>query len=253
VKTTLRRERIDVLLVERGLAPSRARAQALVLAGQVVAGDQRVDKPGQLVEVTLALRLKGEAQPYVSRGGVKLKGAIDRFGLKVAGAVCADIGASTGGFTDCLLQEGAARVHAIDVGHGQLHEKLRTDARVISREGVNARNLTDADLPEPVAVVVIDVSFISLKLVLPPVLRRLTPGGVLIALVKPQFEVGPQFVEKGGVVRDAAARADAIRAIEGFVRAEGLSVVGVMDSTLPGPAGNVEALLVARREAAPAP
>jgi 23S rRNA (cytidine1920-2'-O)/16S rRNA (cytidine1409-2'-O)-methyltransferase len=243
----MKKERLDVLVHERGLADSRTRAQALILAGLVVVDDQRVDKPGTRVPVDAELRLKGEVLPYVSRGGLKLKGAIDAFKLDVRGAVCADIGASTGGFTDCLLQEGALRVHAIDVGHAQLHEKLRVDPRVISREGVNARNLTDEELPEPVGVVVIDVSFISLKLVLPPVLRRLTPNGVLIALVKPQFEVGPQFVEKGGVVRDAAARADAISGIEQFVLAQGLSVVGVMDSTLPGPAGNVEALLVARR------
>ena len=156
----VRKVRLDVLVHERGLAESRAKAQALILAGQVVVGDQRVDKPGAQVPEDAELRLKGEVLPYVSRGGLKLKGALDHFSLneRVRGAVCADIGASTGGFTDCLLQEGAARVHAIDVGYGQLHEKLRVDPRVISRERVNARHLTDEDLPEPVDIVVIDVS-----------------------------------------------------------------------------------------------
>ncbi len=240
-----RKERLDVLVVERGLAESRTKAQAMILAGQVVVADQRVDKPGALVPVEAELRLKGEVLPYVSRGGLKLKAAIERFGLDVRGRVAADIGASTGGFTDCLLQEGATRVHAIDVGYGQLHEKLRTDARVRSRERVNARYLTAEELPEPVDVVVIDVSFISLTQVLPAVLPFLKPGGLLVALVKPQFEVGPDKVGKGGVVRDQAARQEAIDSVSAFVREHGLAVRGVMDSTVPGPAGNVEALLVA--------
>ncbi|MGZ3459295.1 MAG: TlyA family RNA methyltransferase [Archangium sp.] len=240
-----RKERLDVLVVERGLAESRTKAQALILAGQVVVADQRVDKPGALVPVEAELRLKGEVLPYVSRGGLKLKAALERFGLDVRGKVAADIGASTGGFTDCLLQEGATRVHAIDVGYGQLHEKLRTDSRVRSRERVNARYLTAEELPEPVDVVVIDVSFISLTQVLPAVLPFLEPGGLLVALVKPQFEVGPDKVGKGGVVKDPAARQEAIDSVTAFVRAQGLAVRGVMDSTVPGPAGNVEALLVA--------
>lgn len=245
----MKKERLDVLVVERGLAESRTRAQALILAGQVVVDDQRVDKPGTRVSVEAELRLKGEVLPFVSRGGLKLQAALERFEVDVTGAICADIGASTGGFTDCLLQRGAVRVHAIDVGYGQLHEKLRKDPRVISRERVNARHLTDEELPELVSVMVIDVSFISLKLVLPGVLPRLAPGGVLIALVKPQFEVGPAQIEKGGVVRDEAARKGSIDAIERFVGEQGLSVVGVMDCPVPGPAGNVEGLLVARRRA----
>ncbi|RKH12833.1 TlyA family RNA methyltransferase [Corallococcus sp. CA047B] len=243
----LKKERLDVLVVERGLAESRTKAQALILAGQVVVGDQRVDKPGALVLVESELRLKGEVLPYVSRGGLKLKGAMDRFGLDVTGRVGADIGASTGGFTDCLLQHGAVRVHAIDVGYGQLHEKLRKDPRVRSRERVNARYLTQEDLPEKVGVVVIDVSFISLTQVLPSVLTFLSPGGLLVALVKPQFEVGPDRVGKGGVVRDPVARQDAIDTVTAFVREQGLTVRGLMDSPVPGPAGNVEALLVADR------
>lgn len=242
-----RKERVDVLVVERGLAESRTKAQALILAGLVVVDDQRVDKPGSLIPVEAELRLKGEVLPYVSRGGLKLKGAIDHFKLDVRGKVAADIGASTGGFTDCLLQHGAARVHAIDVGYGQLHEKLRKDDRVRSRERVNARYLTDEDLPEKVGVIVIDVSFISLTQVLPSVLRFLEPGGLLAALVKPQFEVGPDRVGKGGVVRDAAARQEAIDTVTAFVREQGLTVRGLMDSPVPGPAGNVEALLVAER------
>jgi 23S rRNA (cytidine1920-2'-O)/16S rRNA (cytidine1409-2'-O)-methyltransferase len=242
-----RKERLDVLVVERGLAESRAKAQALILAGQVVVGDQRVDKPGALVPAESELRLKGEVLPYVSRGGLKLKGAIDRFSLDVRGKVAADIGASTGGFTDCLLQEGAVRVHAIDVGYGQLHEKLRKDPRVRSRERVNARYLSAEDLPEPVGVVVIDVSFISLTQVLPAVFPFLEPGGLLIALVKPQFEVGRDRLGKGGVVRDAQARQEAIDTVTAFVREAGLDVRGLMDSTVPGPAGNVEALLVAQK------
>ncbi|AGC46379.1 hemolysin A [Myxococcus stipitatus DSM 14675] len=242
-----RKERVDVLVVERGLAESRTKAQALILAGQVVVNDQRVDKPGSLIPVEAELRLKGEVLPYVSRGGLKLKAAIDRFGLDVQGKIGADIGASTGGFTDCLLQHGVVRVHAIDVGYGQLHEKLRKDPRVRSRERVNARYLTGEDLPEKVGVVVIDVSFISLTQVLPSVLTFLEPGGLLAALVKPQFEVGPDRVGKGGVVKDPVARQDAIDTVTAFVREQGLTVRGVMDSPVPGPAGNVEALLVAER------
>ena len=245
-----RKQRLDVLVVERGLAKSRTKAQALILAGQVVVDDQRVDKPGTLISETAELRLKGEVLPYVSRGGLKLKGAIDAFGIDVRGKVCADVGASTGGFTDCLLQEGAARVHAIDVGYGQLHEKLRHDPRVISRERVNARYLTEAELPEPVDVLVIDVSFISLKQVLPAALERLAPGGLLIALVKPQFEAGREQIGKGGVVRDPEARAQAIAGVRAFVEERGLSILGLTDSPIAGPAGNLEALLIARKDAA---
>ncbi len=241
-----RRERIDVLLVERGLAESRAKAQALVLAGEVVADDQRVDKPGTRVSVEAELRLKGEGLKFVSRGGLKLQEALDHFGIDVEGALCADIGASTGGFTDCLLQRGAKKVWAIDVGRAQLHEKLRKDPRVVSSEGVNARALSQAELPEPVQVAVIDVSFISLKLVLPPLVQRLAPGAVLVALVKPQFEVGPEKVEKGGVVKDPQARQEAIDAIVAFAQGLGLTVTGVIDSPIAGPAGNVEALMACR-------
>ncbi len=243
----MKKERLDVLVVDKGLAESRTRAQALILAGQVVVDDQRVDKPGTRVPVDAVVRLKGEGLKFVSRGGLKLEAALNHFHLDVTGAICADIGASTGGFTDCLLQRGAVKVHAIDVGYGQLHEKLRVDPRVISRERVNARHLTDEDLPESVSVIVIDVSFISLTLVLPGVLPKLRAGGWLVALVKPQFEVGPGQIEKGGVVRDAVARQGAIDTVRDVVVSQGLVVEGVIDSPTPGPAGNVEALLVARR------
>jgi 23S rRNA (cytidine1920-2'-O)/16S rRNA (cytidine1409-2'-O)-methyltransferase len=242
-----KKQRLDVLVHERGLAESRAKAQALILAGQVVVKDQRVDKPGALVPDDAELRLKGEVLPYVSRGGLKLKHAIDTFGLEVKGAICADIGASTGGFTDCLLQEGATKVFAIDVGYAQLHDKLRRDPRVISKERVNARYLGDEELPEPLDVVVIDVSFISVKQVLPAVLPKLRPGGMLIALVKPQFEAGREHIGKGGVVRDPQARAEAIEGVRAWIVEQGFTVLGLSDSPVPGPAGNVEALLVARR------
>jgi 23S rRNA (cytidine1920-2'-O)/16S rRNA (cytidine1409-2'-O)-methyltransferase len=240
-----KKERLDVLLVQSGLAPTRTRAQALVLAGQVVVGEARVDKPGTRVAVDAPLRLKGEVLPYVSRGGLKLQHALAAFGLQVQGAVAADIGASTGGFTDCLLQAGAARVHAVDVGYGQLHEKLRADARVVVHERLNARHLRADALGEVVDVLVVDVSFISLALVLPAVLPLLREGGQLVALVKPQFEVGKGQVGKGGVVRDEAVRAAAVARVQGQVEALGLRVLGLTDSPILGPAGNREALLAA--------
>ena len=241
------KERIDKLLVDRGLADTRTRAQALVLAGQVVAGETRVDKPGQLVDVELPLRLKGEAPRYVSRGGLKLEGALDHFQIDVTGLSAMDVGASTGGFTDCLLQRGASRVIALDVGYGQLHPKIRADPRVVVRERVNARALGREDVPFEVDLVVVDVSFISLKKVLPAALSFLKPQGVLVALVKPQFEGGRGQVGKGGVVRDEKLRRQAIEEIAAFVQAQALTVVGWIDAPIAGPAGNLEALLYAKR------
>jgi 23S rRNA (cytidine1920-2'-O)/16S rRNA (cytidine1409-2'-O)-methyltransferase len=238
---------LDVALVERGMAESRAKAQALILSGVVVVDEQRVDKPGTSIRDEATIRLKGEVLPFVSRGGLKLRHALDHFRISPAGQLWADIGASTGGFTDCLLQAGAARVYAIDVGYGQLHEKLRRDGRVVSRERVNARYLSDADVPERVDGMTLDVSFISLTQVLPAALERLKPGGVVVALVKPQFEAGRVHVGKGGVVRDETARAQAIERVVQFARAQGMNVLGVTDSPVPGPAGNREALLAARR------
>ena len=245
-----RKERLDLLLVEQGLAPTRARAQALILAGQVVVDDQRVDKPGTRVSAEAQLRLKGEPMPYVSRGGLKLQAALRHFHLDVRGAVAADVGASTGGFTDCLLQAGAVKVYALDVGKGQLHQRLRDDARVVSREGVNARFLTAEQLPEPVGVLVADVSFISLTQVLAAVVPFLAPGGLLVALVKPQFEAGRDQVGKGGVVRDDAVRAEAVARVRSVAESLGLQVIGTLDSPVHGPAGNREVLLAARKPAA---
>ena len=241
------KERLDLLVFERGLADSRVKAQALILAGQVVVNEQRVDKPGTRVPTEADIRLKGEVIPYVSRGGLKLRAALDVFPEVALGKICADIGASTGGFTDCLLQSGATKVYAIDVGHGQLHEKLRQDARVISKEGVNARYLTPNELPEPVEVMVMDVSFISLNLVLPKAEPFLLSGGWLFALMKPQFEAGPDKVEKGGVVRDENVRQEVFRGLSASVEALGFSVRAVVESPISGPAGNREAILCAQK------
>ena len=240
-----RKQRIDVLLVERGLAESRTRAQALVMAGAVVAGDQRVDKPGQLVPEDALVRLKEDAvaSRYVSRGGLKLEKALEVFPIDPSGKTCADLGASTGGFTDLLLQRGARKVYAVDVGYGQLHPKLRSDPRVVVRERENARLLTAASLGERVELVVGDLSFISLRLVLPAVQAILRPGGQAALLVKPQFEVGKGEVGKGGVVRDDALRRAALEAVAEAARALGFEVIGHAESPIEGPAGNREWLL----------
>lgn len=239
------KQRLDTLMVERGLAESRSRAQALILAGRILIGERRAEKPASLIDRDAEIRIKGQLHPYVSRGGVKLQRALEQFQISVEGKVCADIGASTGGFTDCLLRRGAAKVYAIDVGYGQLHHALRIDPRVVVRERVNARFLTEAELPEPVDVVTFDVSFISLRQVIPPALRRLKRGGIAVALVKPQFEVGREKVGKGGVVKDPLVRAEAIEGIAKFVAEQGLTVLGSIDSPIEGPAGNLEALLAA--------
>jgi 23S rRNA (cytidine1920-2'-O)/16S rRNA (cytidine1409-2'-O)-methyltransferase len=245
------KQRADVLLLERGLAPSRERARALILAGKVFCGTERVDKAGELVALDAELRVAGEDHPYVSRGGVKLQGALEAFGLDPSGVVAADIGASTGGFTDCLLQRGAQRVYAIDVGRGQLHDKLRRDLRVVVMERVNARHLQAGALPELVSWVVIDASFIGLDKLLPSALALLAPDGLVLALVKPQFEVGPGRVGKGGVVRDEHARADAIATVRRQAEALGMHVLGQADSVLTGPAGNRECFLWLGRARAP--
>jgi 23S rRNA (cytidine1920-2'-O)/16S rRNA (cytidine1409-2'-O)-methyltransferase len=243
------KQRLDTLIVERGLAESRARAQALILAGKILVGERRAEKPAALVSSDAEIRIKGEIHPFVSRGGLKLQRALEHFRLSVERKVCADIGASTGGFTDCLLQRGAAKVYAVDVGYGQLHHKLRGDPRVVLRERVNARFLTERELPEPLDVLTFDVSFISLRQVVPAALRRLKPGGILVALIKPQFEVGRGQVGKGGVVRDPVARGEAIRSIGEFAALQGLEVLGVTDAPISGPAGNLEALLAAVKPA----
>jgi 23S rRNA (cytidine1920-2'-O)/16S rRNA (cytidine1409-2'-O)-methyltransferase len=236
------RQRADILLVERGLAPSRERARALVMAGKVFLGEQRVDKPGDLLPADSSPEVRGDDIPYVSRGGVKLAGALDALGIDPRGLVVADFGASTGGFTDCVLQRGALRVYAIDVGRAQLHEKLRRDPRVISMEKTNARELAPESLPERVGLVVIDASFIGLGKLLPAAIAVSRDDGQILAMVKPQFEVGPKGLKKG-VVRDATLRASAIEAVAAQAVALGLEVRGRCDSVLPGPDGNLEAFL----------
>ena len=231
---------MDLLLVQRGLAASRERAQALIRAGQVLVNDEVADKPGRRVAADAALRLRSRL-PYVSRGGLKLGAALDAFGLDVAGWVVADVGASTGGFTDCLLQRGAARVYAIDVGYGQLAWKLRQDPRVVVMERSNVRFLER--LPEPVDLATVDVSFIGLELVLPVVQRWLKPQGHIVALVKPQFEAGRKQVGKGGVVRDPAVHRQVLTRLTGWAVEQGLHVLGLIPSPITGPKGNVEFLL----------
>jgi len=242
---SIRRQRADLLLVERGLATSRTQAQALVMAGAVVAGESRVEKPGQLLAPDVPLRIKEGAAPrkYVSRGALKLEKAFQVFSLDPAGLVCADLGASTGGFTDLLLQGGASRVHAVDVGYGQLHPKLRGDPRVVVHERFNARFLEAGGLGEDLDLVVGDLSFISLRLVLPAVKALLRPGGRAILLVKPQFEVGKGEVGKGGVVREDEKRLAALRGVEAAARELGFEVLGHAESPIAGPAGNREWLL----------
>ncbi len=237
------RTRLDVALVARGLAPTRERAQALILAGRVAVDGRPAVKAGQPVADDAAIAVAGPPHPYVSRGGLKLAAALDHFGIDPAGRIGLDVGASTGGFTDCLLQRGAARVYAVDVGHGQLDAKLRADPRVVVREKVNARSLSEADVPETVDLAVVDVSFISLRLVLPAVAARVRPGGAIVALVKPQFEAGRGEVPRGGVVRSEETRRRVVAEIEDAGRALGLEVLGVVASPIAGARGNAEFLL----------
>ena len=235
-------------MVERGLAESRAKAQALVLAGQVFSGERRLDKPGQSIAPDAPIEVRARAVPYVSRGGLKLAHGLDHFGIDAAGMVALDVGASTGGFTDVLLRRGAARVYAVDVGHGQLDWRLRNDPRVVVLEQINARHLSREHVPEPVDLVVCDVSFISLELALPPALALAAPDGWLIALIKPQFEVGKGQVGKGGVVRDPALhRAVCARIARWLSEEQGWRVLGVSESPITGPKGNREFLIAASR------
>lgn len=236
--------RADQLLVTRALAPSRARAQALVLAGKVYVGETRVDKAGALLAEDAAVMVRGEDHAYVSRGGVKLEGALATFGVDPRGKRCIDLGASTGGFTDCLLQRGAVSVAAVDVGYGQLAHKLRIDPRVIVLERTNARTLEPEHVGGLADLVVIDASFIGLGKLLPAVVRCLAPGGELVALVKPQFEVGREEASRTrGVVRDPEVRGRAIASATRDVTDAGLEVLGTCDSTLEGPKGNLEAFV----------
>jgi 23S rRNA (cytidine1920-2'-O)/16S rRNA (cytidine1409-2'-O)-methyltransferase len=243
-----KKQRLDQLLVERGLAESRAKAQALVLAGQVFSGERRLDKPGQGVAADLALEVRGASLPYVSRGGLKLAHGLDHFGIDPKGLVALDIGASTGGFSDVLLQRGASKIYAVDVGRGQLDWRLRNDPRVVVLERTNARYLTRDLIPAPIDLVACDASFISLKLVLPGALELTRPSAWLLALIKPQFEVGRGLVGKGGVVRDPALHAEVCADIARWLAEErGWHVQGVTASPITGPKGNREFLIAARR------
>ena len=245
------KERLDKLLVDRGLAGSRERARALILAGQVVVGEHAVDKAGARVETGAMIRLRGEDLPYVSRGGAKLAHALQIFAIEVVGRTALDVGASTGGFTDCLLQRGAAQVFAVDVGYGQLAWKLRIDPRVVCLERTNIRHLEAAALGAHPDLAVIDASFISLDKVLPPTLALLAPGAELIALIKPQFEVGRGQVGKGGVVRDPAQHAAVVARARRTAEELGCTVLGVTDSPLLGPKGNREFLIHLRKAGSP--
>lgn len=242
------KRRLDQLLVDRGLVESRSRAQALVMAGKVFSGERKLEKAGQQVAEDVALEIRGQDHPWVSRGGLKLAHALEHFAIDPAGAVAIDVGASTGGFTDVLIQGGAAKVYAVDVGHGQLAWRLRNDDRVIVLEKTNARHLTAEQVPEPVDMVVCDASFISLKTVLPAAIAMVKPAGQLVALIKPQFEAGRAQVGKGGVVRDPevhAAVCDGIRTwLEGL---GGWAIDGIVPSPITGPEGNIEFLISARR------
>ena len=238
----MEKERLDIL-VQRQTGVARAQAQGLIRTGRVRAQDGRLlDKPGVRLPVETMFQID-EGARYVSRGGQKLEAALAAFKLDVTGAVAIDAGASTGGFTDCLLQHGAARVYAVDVGYGQLAWTLRQDARVVVLERVNARTLDPAGLPETPTVATVDVSFISLTLVLPAVAAAVAPGGTIVALVKPQFEVARDAVGKGGVVRDPVARAAAVARVGAAAAALGLAVAGTAESVLPGPKGNREVFL----------
>ncbi len=241
----MKRERIDKLLVERGLAESRTKAQALVMAGVVLVNEQRVEKSSELVATDASLRVKGTNDPasrYVGRGGLKLEAALAKFGVEAAGLNCLDVGASTGGFTDCLLRHGARRVVAVDVGHNQLDWRLRQDARVEAREGINARYLTAEDFAEKIELAVMDVSFISATKVLPAIVPLLTAGGRIITLIKPQFEVGRGEVGKGGIVNDPLKHQRVVEEVNAAAQSLGLYVRGVMESPVRGADGNLEFL-----------
>lgn len=243
-----KKKRLDVILTERGLAPSRARSQALILAGKVLLDGQVESKAGTQVDPNADIEIVSPDHPWVSRGGLKLVAALDEFSISPEGLDCLDVGASTGGFTDVLLERGAKRVIALDVGRGQLDWRLRNDPRVVVMEGVNARHLGDEDLPFPVALATVDVSFISLRLVVPAVIPHLTAGASVVCLVKPQFEAGRDQVGKGGIVRNDVVRRQTIDATVNALLEIGLELVGTVESPIRGQKGNLEELAVFRLE-----
>jgi 23S rRNA (cytidine1920-2'-O)/16S rRNA (cytidine1409-2'-O)-methyltransferase len=247
----VKKERLDKVLMARGLAHSRERAKARIMTGNVLVNHQPVDKPGTMIPADALVEVRGEDLPFVSRGGVKLEAALKDFDVDVRDLECMDIGASTGGFTDCLLQHGARKVYAVDVGYGQLAWKLRNDSRVVAIERTNIRHLPDGVIPSPVDLVTIDVSFISLKIVVPAALKFLRSPADILALVKPQFEVGKGLVGKGGVVRDAELHEKVIQDLTRFFQALELTFLGVIPSPIQGPKGNREFVVHLRRETSP--
>ncbi len=245
----MKKKRLDQILVEKGLSESRQRAKAMIMAGKVLVNDQLVDKPGAMVLEISSIIIKGKEIPYVSRGGLKLEKALSSFEVDPAGSVCLDVGASTGGFTDCLLQRGARRVYSVDVGYGQLAWKLRQDPRVIVIERTNIRHMPADAIPEPVDLITIDVSFISLRIVVPAALKFARKEAVILPLIKPQFEVGKGKVGKGGVVRDPAQHEDVLRALSLFFEEIGLNPSTPLPSPVLGPKGNKEFLIACKKTA----
>lgn len=245
------KKRLDILVTERGLVESREKAKTLIMAGQVYVDGQKADKPGDTFSEDAAVEVRGKGLPYVSRGGLKLEKAMREFGLQLQGRTCMDIGASTGGFTDCMLQNGAQRVYSVDVGYGQLAWSLRTDPRVVNLERTNARYLTREQVPEEIDFFSVDVSFISLTLILPAVRPLLAEHGQAVCLIKPQFEAGREKVGKKGVVRDKAVHEEVIEKIRSFALENGFSVLGLTFSPVKGPEGNIEYLIYLERSEAP--
>jgi len=241
------KKRLDILLVELDLFPTRSLAQAAIMEGRVLVNDQKIEKAGQLVPADAEIRIIGEDMRYVSRGGLKLEAAIEHFKIDIEGLRCLDVGASTGGFTDCLLQHGASKVVALDVGKGQIHEKLRQDSRVEILDGINAREIAHDFFDEQFDLLTIDVSFISQKLIVPPLKTHLKKGGIIIALIKPQFEAGRDKIGKGGIVKDEKVRNEVVEDVKGFYESQGFEILGVIESPIKGHDGNVEYLIVASK------
>jgi len=246
-----KKTRLDVLLVERGLVPSRQKAQAVIMAGSVFVGGQRSDKPGTAVADDAEIEVRGHVMPYVSRGGWKLEKAMKTWPITLQGKICADIGASTGGFTDCMLQNGAEKVYAVDVGYGQLDWKLRNDPRVVCLERTNARYLTHEEIPDALDFASIDVSFISLKLIFPALYELLREGGEIACLIKPQFEAGREKVGKKGVVRDASVHQEVLEHFLTYAKDNNFTVLGITYSPIRGPEGNIEYLGYLRKSDEP--
>ena len=242
------KQRLDLLLVERNLATSRNQAQALIMEGVVFANGQKVDKAGTLLKTDTEILVKNSSLKYVGRGGLKLESALKNFKVDVNGYVALDIGASTGGFTDCLLQNGVSKVYAVDVGYGQLDWKLRNDSRIVVMEKINARHMKQEDIPERVDIIVIDVSFISLTKIIPPIMQFLKPGALMIALIKPQFEVGKGEVGKGGIVRDENKHTQVVDKITKHLENLNFNVKGVIPSPILGAEGNKEFLIGATKD-----